>query len=56
MTRDRHRAVWAAPRHHARWGGDGPAVEAPSGTAFARTIDGTIERTWNASGDVRTTQ
>ena len=28
--RDRHRAVWAAPRHHARWGGDGPAVAAPA--------------------------
>ena len=24
--RERNRAVWAAPRHHVRWGGDGPTT------------------------------
>lgn len=40
--RDRHRAVWAAPRHHARWGGDGPAVA---------VVDAADRLRINASGD-----
>lgn len=49
MSRDRHRAVWAPPRHHARWGGNGPAVA--SAETFFALINSTDREVINDAGD-----
>ena len=50
MSRRRHEVRWAAPRHHARWGGDGPAVAGVE-TFFAVINDDGDRELINDTGD-----